>query len=277
MTIEKIGQYLRKTPDFPGKGFIVRVFIAPFIKGKGLESIIEMKTPGGGKLLCNLDDFLPWNLFIYGRYKLESNYEKFMLAKVNECLTIFDVGANIGYYSIQFARLTKGNVFSFEPIANQYSLLSRNIEINHLKNVKAEKKAISDSNEIKRFYLSENEETGTSSVEIPTSTYEDVQCTTLDDYTKANGIPFIDLIKIDVEGHELKVLKGMTGLLSGSNIKKIFMEIHTASLNSAGSSPEELCSFLQSYDYLPHSIKKGEIEDYQIGNDESLVYFCKNV
>ncbi len=234
-----------------------------------------MKTPGGGKLICNLDDFLPWNLFIYGRYKLESNYEKFMLAKVNECLTIFDVGANIGYYSIQFARLTKGNVFSFEPIANQYSLLSRNIEINHLKNVKAEKKAISDSNEIKRFYLSENEETGTSSVEIPTSTYEDVQCTTLDDYTKANGIPFIDLIKIDVEGHELKVIKGMTGLLSGSNIKKIFMEIHTASLNSAGSSPEELCSFLQSYDYLPHSIKKGEIEDYQIGNDESLVYFCK--
>jgi FkbM family methyltransferase len=276
MNIEKIGQILRTLPDFPGKGIFARTIVAPFVKGKNLECIIELKTPGGGKLICNLDDFLPWNLFIYGKYKTETKYEKFMLEKVKESQTVFDIGANIGYYSIQFARLTKGKVFSFEPIANQYSLLSRNIEVNHILNDIAEKIAISDSNEIKRFYLSENEETGTSSVEIPTNTFEDVLCTTLDDYCKKNGIESIDLIKIDVEGHELKVLRGMDRLLSGGKIKNIFIEIHTASLNSASSSPEELCSLLQSNDYYPHSIKTGEIEDYQIGNDESLVYFYKN-
>lgn len=276
MVIDHIGKLLRNSPDLPGKGFIARKIFSPFIRGRGYSSIVDMKNPGGGKIICNLDEPLPWNLFVYGNYRFEKGCESFMLEKVKTCDVVFDIGANIGYYSIQYARLTNGKIYSFEPMAHQHETLVKNLQLNNLSNVVAVKYAVSNSNEIKRIYLSEDENTGTSSIEVPTSHYEDVETITIDSYCEKMGINQIDLMKIDIEGHEYKALQGMKKMLSKGNIKGIFMEIHTESLQFAGTSPQEVCTYLGSFGYYPHSIMTGAISEYKIGNDESLVYFCQN-
>lgn len=275
MNIDRMGQFLRSLPDFPGKGFLARTFIAPMIKGKKLESIIDMKNPGGGKIICNLDDFLPFHLFIYGNYRLEKKYEQYMLSKIQKDDVIVDVGANMGYYSIQFARLTNGKVYSFEPLSTQFSLLKRNVELNKLTNDVLINNAVSDTNEVKKIYLTEDEEQGTSSIEVKTSSFEEVQCTTLDDYFEKNNVTKLDVLKMDIEGHEKKALIGMKNILAKGMIREFYIEIHGGCLEAAGTSPEDICAYLRSFGYYPHSIKTGEIGEYEIGVDECLVMFNK--
>ena len=137
---------------------------------------------------------------------------------------IFDIGANIGYYSIQFGRiLENGTVYSFEPMSYQFGVLKRNILLNGLGNVIANKTIISDTPKaIKRIYFSGMSNTGSSSLEIGASDYEDVICTTVDDYCEVNNIGIIDLIKIDVEGHELCVLTGMEKMLNKGRVRSLF-------------------------------------------------------
>jgi FkbM family methyltransferase len=277
MYIDFIGKMLRAIPYIPGKGFFVRSFVVPFLRGKGYELVVEMRNPGGGKLLCNLDDWIPWNVFAHGSYKMEANYEEFMLDKLSNCHIVFDVGANVGYYTVQMGRILKdvGHVYAFEPLSYQCSLLEKNIDLNDLDNVTVIKAIVSDSSESRRIYFSGAESTGTSSLIIKSDQYEDVISTTIDQFCKEKGIGEIDLIKIDVEGYELTVLKGMSELLANGKIKMLFLEIENELLTEAGTSAEEIVAFLDNYHYQPFSIKSGREEEYSIGMSESLVYFTR--
>ena len=275
MLVDVAGKFLRSIPYIPGKGFFTRTFFAPFLRGKGYETVVEMKNPGGGKFLCNLDDWIPWNVFAHGSYKMEANYEKFMLDKLSGCRVVLDVGANVGYYAVQMGRILKGtgHVYAFEPLSYQCNLLAKNIALNALDNVTIVKSIVSDSSGSRRIYFSGTESTGTSSLIIKSDQYEDVESITLDQFCKEKGISEVDLIKIDVEGYELTVLKGMRELLKSGKIKMLFLEIESELLLEAGTSAEEIVKFLKNYHFQPFSIKSGREEEYSIGMSESLVYF----
>lgn len=275
MYIDFIGKLLRAIPYIPGKGFFIRNFVAPFLRGKGYKLVVEMRNPGGGKLLCNLDDWIPWNVFAHGSYKMEAKHEQFMLSELVGSQVVFDVGANVGYYSIQMGRILRdtGHVFAFEPISYQFGLLEKNIALNSLTNVTKIKMIVSETTERRRIYFSGLESTGTSSLVVKSDKYEDVDSITVDQFCTENGINEIDLIKIDVEGHELSVLKGMSNLLQDGKIKKLFVEIENELLSKAGTSAAQVVSFLRSFHYQPFSIQSGKMKEYSVGRNESLVYF----
>ncbi|PSB03810.1 FkbM family methyltransferase [Merismopedia glauca] len=274
MLIDSVGKIYRLLPSVKGKGFLARKIIAPLVRGKNLESVVEMRNPGGGKLICNLDDWIPWNVFIYGNYQVETSYELFMINRAKGCQTIFDIGANIGYYTIQFARVINGCVYSFEPMSYQFNTLTRNIALNQVNNITAIKSIVSDTNGVERIYFSSMQNTGLSSVIEESPNYEDVSAVSIDYFCQEQKIDTIDLIKIDVEGYELSVLKGMQQMLSNKQVKSLFVEINALNLRKAGTSPQEICSYLQQFGYSAYSIKSGEINSYNVGNDESLVYFA---
>jgi FkbM family methyltransferase len=276
MIINWIGQIYRIFPNVYGKNFIKRNILTPFIRGKGYECIIKTKTPGGGKLICNLDDWIPWNIFLSGSYCIEKMYELFMMNLAKESEIIFDIGANIGYYTIQFSKLCKKEVYAFEPMTYQFNVLIRNININNIKNVHVMKNIVSEELGIKRIFFYGMDNTGSSSVEIKSEKYEDVKTITIDDFVEKNNIEIIDLVKIDVEGHELHVLKGMKNILSKGKIKNLFVEINNNTLSIAGTNANEICCFLAEVGYKAYSIKSGKKEKYVIGEDESLVYFSRN-
>lgn len=110
-------------------------------------------------------------------------------------------------------------------------------------------------------------------MEKETGEFEDVSSLTLDDFCKNNNINHIDILKIDVEGHELKVLKGLSNMLDQQKVNHLFVEINEGNLRITGTSASELCSFLHGCGYHSYSIKTGARLKYQIGDDESLVYF----
>ena len=121
--------------------------------------------------------------------------------------TVIDVGANIGYYTLMFASLVgpTGKVIAFEPIMENFDLLSKNIELNKLNNIELHQKAVGAYNSKVKMKLSES----IGQHQISENGDYEIECVPLDDYVK-----FADFVKIDVEGYEIDVLVGMKNLLA---------------------------------------------------------------
>lgn len=274
--IDVTGRLLRKIPNIPGKHFYSKLLIKPIINRLDVEKTLELNS-GNLKIICRLRDWIPWNIYLHGSYIVEEAYEKYMMSYSDQSKVIFDVGANIGYYTLQFAKKTDGKVYAFEPMDYQYKTLLKNIKINQLNNVYPVKKIVSDHAGKQRIYFSGMDNTAASSLVVKTDQHEDVSSITLDQYCRMNHIQSIDLLKIDVEGYEMNVLKGLSTMLKSKRVKHIFLEIVEQHLQKAGNSSEELFNYLRKFNYHGYSIKSGRIQKYENGNDESLVYFTDQI
>ncbi len=270
--VDVAGKLLRKIPNIPGKNFYSKHLIKPFIDEWDIEQVLQIDS-GNAKLICRLKDWIPWNIYLHGSYIVEEVYERQMMHYTDQSKVIFDVGANIGYYTVQFAQRTNGLVYAFEPMNYQYDVLLKNIELNKLSNICPVQKIVSDKNGIQRIYFSGMYNTAASSMVVETDDYEDVPSITLDTFCDKNEIEEVDMIKIDVEGNELNVLKGLKKKLESNKVNHIFIEIVESHLNKAGTGSEEVYNFLDNYNYTGYSLKSGKPEKYKIGEDESLVYF----
>lgn len=139
--------------------------------------------------------------------------------------TVVDIGAHIGAYALLSSK--KGaRTIAVEPDRESYSLLKRNADRNRF-SVKTLNVALSDSAGFRNFYLDSGMHTGTSSLEERwsnnTKILTTVECITLDQLVKQQGLEAIDWMIVDVEGHELHVLQG--GTLALSMTKKLIIEV----------------------------------------------------
>lgn len=140
---------------------------------------------------------------------------------------VFDIGANIGWYSLNIAKLHPNiKVSSFEPIFETFSSLKNNVEINDVPNIQIYNFGFSDEEKILKFYLQPEASVSASAANITGSidVIEKVcRVKRLDDFTRETDCR-IDFIKCDVEGAELFVYQG--GLQSiQSNLPIIFTEM----------------------------------------------------
>ena len=170
-----------------------------------------------------------------------------------------DVGANIGYFSFLAAKKVgqNGKVYSFEPSKREYERLTQCIPINHVDNIVHYNLALSEQQGAIYFFTDEFH-TGLNSIEEDSGgqTNEKVICARLDEVVKDGKI---DLIKIDVEGAELKVLRGTERLLKTKHVQKLIIEITPKFLAKYGDSKEAVFDFLLKHDYYPVFSK----EDWQ--------------
>lgn len=167
-----------------------------------------------------------------------------------------DIGANIGYYSLIASNLISksGKVIAFEPEKSNLKILYENLKINKAFNVDVIEKACSDRNQEAYLELSKDnlgdhrlsykESSGSSNLEIETTTVDMVT-------KKYSLIP--DIVKIDTQGAELKIIKGMKSLLCESNFKTIFfIEFWPYGIEKQGNKINELIKIisLKSYKML---------------------------
>jgi len=144
-----------------------------------------------------------------------SNYEKNEFAMIDNLVsddcTFFDIGANIGWYSINIAiERPSSKVFCFEPIPNTYKHLMNNLDLNSITNVVSNNFGFSNQAGEFTFYYYPEGSGNASAVNVTgRNDIETVQCKvrTLDDYTSETGLR-VDFIKCDVEGAELLVFQG---------------------------------------------------------------------
>ena len=142
----------------------------------------------------------------------------------------FDIGANIGYLTLIFAKLIgeSGRVYAVEPNKKNMKVLKKNIILNNYQNIitTVDKLAISNKNGEAKFFLSDSSNLG-SLKEISSSngTTKTVKTVTIDEYLKDKDLP--DNYEMDAEGYEVHILNGMhkTAKKSKSGTK-IFMEVH---------------------------------------------------
>jgi FkbM family methyltransferase len=157
------------------------------------------------------------DVLVYREEEERGGYEagtaRIIRALVASPLAFVDVGANNGFFSIAAASVPNftGHIFAFEPYPNAFSRLEGNIKRNDLgPRVTAYQLAVSDYTGVASLHLSPMED-GRNSLVADFSTTKEVSCTTLDAVLSRTPI---SLVKIDVEGAELAVFRGMERILS---------------------------------------------------------------
>jgi FkbM family methyltransferase len=244
------------------------------IQGKGMKFIVPLKLNKSIRFICDVDDWLPWQVFCNGFNLGEKNSAEIMLDCVTKNSIVFDIGANVGYYSVLFAKQAPNTkVIAFEPFSKQLNLLKQNIRINKLLNICPYKLIVSDQEKRQKIYYSGDKNTGASSLHQITSIFETVESITLDKFCDQKKVAKIDLIKIDVEGHELNVLRGMSKLLSQKRIKHVFIEILEENLARNNSCGKDINDFFKNYGYSGSFYINSEKKRYSGKGNYDLVHY----
>jgi FkbM family methyltransferase len=188
-------------------------------RGKGIESTLP-----GGEVVRILPEYryVTWNPAEYAAFR----------AATQNGNTVLDIGANVGCYSVLFAQWVghHGRVYAFEPDPAVAAGLTRHIALNGVSGVCAPvASAVAEKASSGRLFLESEHGDGRLAV-----TGDDalsariVSATSVDDFCRDRGLS-PDVIKIDVEGAELSVLRGARDTIaSGRGRLSLFMEIHPA-------------------------------------------------
>lgn len=181
----------------------------------------------------------------------EYNEMGFLLHCLKEEDVFIDIGANAGAYSILSSKVIGANTISFEPISKTIEILMKQIDINNVSK-KVQVRSMCLGNQNTPVLISKNLDTTNriiKSEEINHFQYELVKQSKLDDQVKIDK-EFI--IKVDVEGYELNVLKGSTDTLKNDKLVAIIIETNCSGKNF-GYSDNELHMYLKSYNFEPYT------------------------
>jgi FkbM family methyltransferase len=144
--------------------------------------------------------------------------------------TFYDVGANVGLYSILLAKTMKekGSAVAFEPMGEAFDHLQDNLALNGVENVRAFRVALGEERKEGELFLGEGN--ADSSLAGPrgknAKRREKVRLEAGDAFMRERGLPLPTAVKIDVEGYELAVIKGLWETLSSRACRVLCCEIH---------------------------------------------------
>jgi len=182
----------------------------------------------------------------------------------NEQIIIFDVGAHIGTAAKKYRQIfPESTIYCLEPFPESFKKLTNIIQND--KQIFCIKNAISYENSSKVFYS--NSQAATNSLfprpknkrryypksATPEGTIE-VETITLDNFSQANNIQNIDILKMDIQGGELNALKGAIDLLSSGKILIIYTEIMFVPHYEGGTLFYDLSTFLSQYGYTIYNM-----------------------
>jgi len=222
------------------------------INAHGLRLVLK----NGLRMLWNPEDLrtAPNILVNHGEYEPA---ERALLERLAAgCRVVFDVGANVGWYSLHFARLLReagGKVYAFEPVPRTFATLKRNIELNDYGDtIRPWNHAFGEKDGTATFYILRFTGSVAASQRrlFPDDANEAVECaiTTLDGFMAAQQIERLDLMKCDVEGAELFVLRG--GLKTIDACRPVIMlELLRKWSRVYGYHPDDVIPLLRTYGY----------------------------
>jgi len=263
--------------------FILRNTLRPFRKVLptsayfAINGLVSIKLPENKviKFNCNPTSNLVRVLFWYGVEGFEYSSLKPFIHLTKNSNNFFDIGANLGYYSI-VAKLYNKDILvtAFEPLQGIKKNLISTAKLNGITNIDVEDYAVTDFNGTAEFAVTFNEKfsdieeqlIGDGSLNLEVNKKANiarhkVKTIMLDDYVKQTG-KVVDLIKLDTEANEHKVLAGAKNVLQ--NHRPIIMcEVIKNQIE------KELFEALKPYDYLIYNITpNGLVQKETIGVEE---------
>lgn len=194
-------------------------------------------------------------------------YEKgetaFVQRTLRSGMTVLDVGANVGYYTALAARRVgpNGRVIALEPDPESFEYLQQTIAANEVGNVDAFQCAAADHEAKMTLYISKDNR-GDNRLYEPDPKWPKVTVNArpADDILKEADVGPVDFIKIDVQGFEASVIKGLQNTIGQSEELMLLAEFWPKGLRDAGGDPKEFLESLGDYDLQLHELTpKGEL------------------
>ncbi|MBE8540562.1 FkbM family methyltransferase [Geoglobus acetivorans] len=220
-----------------------------FIPNKLVEFIIDK-----GQKFFTVPTFSAqgYYLFLTKKYGAgsELEFQKIFASIIKEGYIVVDVGAHFGFYTLIAAERVgdSGIVLAFEPSSFNYEILTLNINSNNYKNIETFNFALGDTNTIAKLALPKGSKSGENTMGIAENAeiVENVQVKRFDSifYEDKLLTRAPDIIKIDVEGAEVLVLRGFGDILH--NVKYILCEIHPNQMKLLDTDTRELFEIFQS-------------------------------
>jgi FkbM family methyltransferase len=204
-------------------------------------------------------DWSRYRSFVYGTW--EPKVVRAITDIVKPGMTVIDIGAHIGYYTLLFAKCVGpgGRVFAFEPFPGNFALLQRNINLNNLKNVQLMREAIFSRTQQMTISAPEDEPnpgSGSMHEEAGQRQYQ-VEAITLDDFCDRLALQ-PDVVKMDIEGAEYDALLGARKAI-GLCRPKLLIELHHFDGN-VGAAPAP--KLLTEWGYQVKWVENWELTSY---------------
>lgn len=180
----------------------------------------------------------------------ESDLIAQMLDEIGSDEVVWDIGANIGAHSCILAEKAD-QVVSFEPYPPNLESLKKNVDLNNSKNVKMFEIALSDKNTVENISIPETTSPGDQwpalvPDKISNSRKKKLQNSNLEetkvrkgDTVVEGGMSSPNIVKIDVEGASMKVIKGMSDVLKSEKCRLVYVEVHQPISNEVRPSVED--------------------------------------
>jgi FkbM family methyltransferase len=199
-----------------------------------------LRGPDGQRLLLSLDESDRYHADVAAGYIFHDPTLKLAMALLKRGHVFFDIGANIGVFSIS-AAMRGAFVHAFELLDENIAHLQKSIVANRLRNVSVTRGAISDEKgAVGSFGYSAWGHVNQGGTGIPKLT--------IDSYAAGENISRIDLIKIDIEGSEISALRGMPDVLRSLK-PDILVECNAIACGTFGYSYRDILRFIEGFGY----------------------------
>jgi FkbM family methyltransferase len=229
--------YGRCFPIRRGKLRVINSFWRAAVGDQGTLLLADL-SHGGFKMRCDLSEMLQRQFYFFGTYFLAEDHLRCWATAAKGAKVVFDVGANAGIYSLAaLAIQPDATVHAFEPTPEIAVRLRETAKLNGLDRLYVHEVAVSSENgsaTLKRCRgeLGTNEGMNFIAPDLGDSGTERVQTVCVDQFCQDHSIDHIDLMKLDIQGHEHSALKGAERLIRSAHIGIIFLELNWA--QSAG-------------------------------------------
>jgi FkbM family methyltransferase len=246
--------YARHFPIRRGKLRVIDSLWQTALSGQCTQRMAMLKH-GRFQMSCDLSEMLQRQFYFFGTYFLEEDILSCWEAEAKGAKVVLDVGANAGIYSLAaLAIQPDAAVHAFEPTPEIAARLCETAKLNELNNLYVHKVAVLGRDgqaALMRFRgeLGTNEGMNFISQDIGDYNAERVQAVSLDQFCQDHSIDRVDLLKLDVQGHELSALKGAERLIRAGRVGTIFMELNWARSQGAQCAASESVHLLSQADY----------------------------
>jgi FkbM family methyltransferase len=215
------------------------------------------------RMTCDLTKFVQRHIYFFGHFE-QADCANWMKA-ARYANTIFDVGANVGLYSLLAATVNpQSTIYAFEPTDSIQAEFNANLRLNGIQNVQVEPFAVGATSAHGFLHRSvgptgDNEGTNYVTPDKLRDSDTEIHMVSLDDFCRERAIERIDLLKMDIEGGEYDALMGAQSLLERQAIGCLFIELlERVAVPQGGHSTVEVKKILHKHGYQIFTVERGK-------------------
>ncbi|MBW5423016.1 FkbM family methyltransferase [Streptomyces sp. BG9H] len=251
--------YVRRAPGTLFKSALAARFLNPRLRDHPRRRVVDVEC--GALFAVDTQDLIQRYLYLFGAW--EPHMTRWLKSRLRGGDVLVDVGANVGVFAVLGSRLVgdTGRVVAVEASPTFHRRLLRNAALNGCDNIRAVNAAVSDSHKSLTFILASSHNMGANSIvpyEGPAESTFEARALPLPELLEADEIARARVIKIDVEGAEGGVVRGLEPVLDRLRPDvEIAVEVTPERMAQLGDSADELLATMREHGF--HS--------YRLAND----------